>query len=797
MRILVVDDHELVRRGICSVLTTEPSITLCGEAADGYDAIEKSKTLHPDIIVMDVSMPRLNGLDATREIKRTCPDIEIVIVSQHEAPEMMRQAFNAGACGYVVKSAISADLLAAIAKAKNREIFVKPALTGGEHRNLDFQEILQRSAAYEQALRESEERFRSAMNNLAEGLYILDAEGRVTYINRSAEKMLGWSAMDLIGKNMHEAVHYKYCDDTPFPLEKCPCMRVLKDGVEIHEFEDNFLRKDGSFFPVVLSTSPMMMNGVTKGIVISFRDDTKRREAEDALQQSERIYHAIGESIDYGVWICNADGRNIYASSSFLNLIGLSQMQYSESGWASVLHPEDAQATIDAWEKCVRDGTFWQREHRFKRPDGTWHYILSRGTPIRDPYGNIQYWAGINLDIQQWKEAEVVLEARVAKRTEELLKARNELRGLSVRLLKAQDEERRRIARELHDGVGQLLAAMTMSVPKLLAEKANLSEDAVKVAEEVEDLIAEALRDIRTMSYLLHPPLLDEIGLAPALQWYLGGFSERSSISVHLDLAPDVGKLPRDVELSLFRIVQECLTNIHRHSGSTTADVSLYRTRQEIVLEVRDQGSGIPPEITEKLSSGDSFGLGIRGMRERLRQFGGRLDVESDGDGTLVTAALPARKEKVSDDDSQIAAPQIEIVPDHSSNLDRSDSSATILCIDDEATGMFARKLLLESAGHHVIEARSGPEGIRLLKSQKVDAVILDYWMSGMKGTAVASTINTIKELNPSVPIVVLSGLPDFPEESSGVIDEWLLKGNNRPEQLLVTIKSLLERRSA
>jgi PAS domain S-box-containing protein len=409
----------------------------------------------------------------------------------------------------------------------------------------------------------------------------------------------------------------------------------------------------------------MTINGVTKGIVISFRDDTKRRETEEALQQSERIYHAIGESIDYGVWICNADGRNIYASSSFLNLIGVSQMEYSESGWASVLHPEDAQATIDAWEKCVRDGTFWQREHRFKRPDGGWHYILSRGTPIRDPYGNIQYWAGINLDIQQWKEAEVVLEARVAKRTEELLKARNDLRGLSVRLLKAQDEERRRIARELHDGVGQLLAAMTMSVPKLLAEKANLSEDTVKVAEEIESLIAEAMRDIRTMSYLLHPPLLDEIGLAPALQWYLGGFSERSSISVHLDMAPDLGKLPRDVELSLFRIVQECLTNIHRHSGSTTADVSLYRTHQEVVLEVRDEGNGIPPEVTEKLSSGDSFGLGIRGMRERLRQFGGRLDVESDADGTLVTAALPARKEKASGDDSQTAAPQIEIVPDH------------------------------------------------------------------------------------------------------------------------------------
>jgi len=566
---------------------------------------------------------------------------------------------------------------------------------------------------------------------------------------------------------------------------------VLRSGLDLHEFEDTFIRKDGSFFPVVFSTSPMHIDGRINGIVVSFRDDTKRRETEAALEQSERIYHAIGESIDFGVWICNSEGRNIYASPSFLKLIGLTQKEYSESGWANVLHPGDAQATIDAWKDCVFGGTFWQREHRFKQPGGGWQYILSRGAPIRDPYGKIQYWAGINLDIQQWKQAEVILETRVAKRTEELLKARNELRSLSIRLLKAQDEERRRIARELHDGVGQLLAAMTMSVPKLLAEKQKLSEEAGKVAEEVESLIAEALRDIRTMSYLLHPPLLDEIGLAPALQWYLGGFSDRSNIAVRLDLAPDLGKLPRDVELSLFRIVQECLTNIHRHSGSQTAEVTLCRTSKEVVLEVRDEGNGIPPDVTEKISAGDGFGLGIRGMRERLRQFSGHLDVVSSNKGTIVTAALPAPYEKVSEDDSEMAPAPAEDPTDQPRAMDHSDST-TILCIDDEATGMFARKLLLESAGHRVIEARSGPEGIRLFKSQKVDAVILDYWMSGMKGTAVASTL---KELNPSVPIVVLSGLPDFPGETTGVIDEWLLKGNNRPEQLLGTIKSLLERR--
>jgi PAS domain S-box-containing protein len=649
MRILVVDDHEVVRRGICSVLATEPSLTLCGEAVDGKDAVEKAKVLRPDIIVMDITMPQMNGLDATREIKRLLPETEIVIVSQHEAPEMVRQAFNAGARAYVVKSTVAKELLAAIAKVNKGEPFVKAAETGDASKSLDPTDVLQRSAAFEKALRESEERFRSAMTNIAEGLVMLDAQGRIIYMNPAAETLFGWSSAELLGKDIHEKTHYKHPDGSPYAAPDCPLLHVLRSGVPIREHEDLFIRKDGSFLPVVFSASPVKAEGAAGGVVVCFRDDAKRRQAEEALRQSERIYRAIGESIDYGVWICDEQGRNVYASPSFLQLIGLTQQECSENGWAHAMDREEADATKEAWQRCVREGTYWERESRFRAADGHWNHILSRGVPIRDSQGKILYWAGINLDIQHRKEAEQqlqelvqTLESRVSERTLQLENATAKLRELTGTLLQTQDEERRRIARELHDGAGQLVAAMSMNLTSIVSEKEKLSVQARQNLEQNQALIEQASREIRTMSHLLHPPLLDEVGLDSALRWYVDGFSERSKIAVETKLASGFTEdLPRDLALSVFRIVQESLTNIHRHSESSTALVRIDRSPREITLLVEDEGKGIPAEIQSKISSGELTGVGLRGMRERVRQFGGHLDVRSNGHGTRVMAVLP------------------------------------------------------------------------------------------------------------------------------------------------------------
>jgi len=241
-------------------------------------------------------------------------------------------------------------------------------------------------------------------------------------------------------------------------------------------------------------------------------------------------------------------------------------------------------------------------------------------------------------DLQRSRDT---LENRVQERTAELSRAEDNLRALSRRLLQMQDEERARIARELHDGSGQVLAALSMNLSLLQAKVSAWDSDTAKIANDSIQLVESILRELRTMSYLLHPPLLEDTGLESALRWFVDGFTQRSQIAVSLEISPDLGRLPKEVEIAIFRIVQECLTNIHRHSGSTEATIQLTRDAENLCLEVRDQGKGIASD--SRFPAGSFAGVGIQGMRERARQLGGRLQIQSAvGRGTVVTAVLPS-----------------------------------------------------------------------------------------------------------------------------------------------------------
>jgi len=211
------------------------------------------------------------------------------------------------------------------------------------------------------------------------------------------------------------------------------------------------------------------------------------------------------------------------------------------------------------------------------------------------------------------------------------------LRTLTGRLLQLQDEERRRFSRELHDSLGQYLAAVKMNLDMF-----SDSQPDDKLLREAIQLLDQSIAETRTISHLLHPPLLDEAGFSSAAKWYLEGFAQRSGIAVKMDLAEGVGRLPKSIELALFRVLQESLTNIHRHSGSARAEITLRLFPDQVVLAIRDYGKGISQELLELFrTKGTSVGVGLAGMRERLRELDGQLEIQSKSPGTLISVTLP------------------------------------------------------------------------------------------------------------------------------------------------------------
>lgn len=216
-----------------------------------------------------------------------------------------------------------------------------------------------------------------------------------------------------------------------------------------------------------------------------------------------------------------------------------------------------------------------------------------------------------------------------------------ELQKLTHRLLRVQDEEKRKLARNLHDSTGQTLAALKISA-SLLQESCQEIPDARAMVSEVVQLADQAIEEIRTMSYLLHPPLLDEVGFACAAEWYIEGFAKRSGINVRADIANTRARLPRNVEIALFRVLQESLTNIHRHSGASDASIQFLHEGDAVILEIRDFGKGIPEERLRLIHGASAeTGVGLAGMRERLHELNGRLDIESDARGTSMRATVP------------------------------------------------------------------------------------------------------------------------------------------------------------
>jgi PAS domain S-box-containing protein len=386
-----------------------------------------------------------------------------------------------------------------------------------------------------------------------------------------------------------------------------------------------------------VSTSTLGFSGVSVvtvfilGVAILTSAFDRRISAQKLrLAESERRYQLLVEGIkDYAIFMLTPDGHVASWNPGAERIKGYTAEEIVGRHFSVFYTEQDLSENkaIKHLERARIEGRIEDQAWRVRK-DGSRFWADVVITSVFDSTGRIQGFSKVVRDATERRQAE------------------ESMRELSARLLQLQDEERRHLARELHDSTGQMLAALDMNLSPLLLNGNALDESSRKAVKESLGLIQELSNEVRTMSHLLHPPLLDESGLSSAIRWYTEGFAERSKIRVDLDVPDDVGRLPRELEMAVFRIVQECLTNIHRHSGSTVASIRIWRTASEIRIEVRDRGKGISPEKRADLDLPGKAGVGIRGMRERVRQLSGNLEIKpgENAVGTVVFACFPIQE---------------------------------------------------------------------------------------------------------------------------------------------------------
>lgn len=388
-----------------------------------------------------------------------------------------------------------------------------------------------------------------------------------------------------------------------------------------------------------------------------------RHESTDLLRKNEERLRAFVTASADIIYRMSADWSEMFYldGKNFVD-----DTTASNRGWIDqYIHPEDQPLVQSHIQAAIRAKSTFELEHRVRRKDGSFGWTFSRAIPLLDSEGNITEWFGAASDItrrklmeEELREAHSKLEWRVKQRTKELERAQNDLRDLSAKLLQLQDDERRRVARELHDSAGQTLTVLGMNLGQLEQMAGNRGSQFGEKLAEAQELLRRVTKEIRTTSYLLHPPLLDERGIAAALRWYVDGLMQRTALKVELNISEDFGRLPRETELAMFRIVQESLSNVLRHSQSDTAAIRVTRNGAHVTMEIEDHGRGIPKEKLEDINQGGS-GVGIRGMRDRVRHLNGEMKVHSSGSGTTVSISLPMERLDSRDADTDELSSQL------------------------------------------------------------------------------------------------------------------------------------------
>ena len=440
-----------------------------------------------------------------------------------------------------------------------------------------------------------------------------NAGGLIVEANEELERISGYARSEMVGRSTQQLGIWADPQDRERGLD------LLKQHGRVSNFEVNLRRKDGEIRTVLLSAE-LLQVGDRELLVSTILDITARKQTEEALRRERKLFHAIVQDQNEMIVRWTPDGTRTFVNQAYCRTFGATYEQLvGTSFWPLVIenHRERERKRI---RQLKPDTPHSMGLHESYLPDGTtqWQEWVDRAS--FDDDGQVVEIQSVGRDIS------------------ERIRAEEALRDLSLQLLRAEDNERRRIAQELHDSTAQELVAATWQLQLLrkgIPSGASSSEDAARL-EQALALLAKCAHDLRTLAYALYPPRLDATGLTGTISQYAAGFAERTGIAVTVE-APDEIHLRDDVELVLFRVVQQCLSNIHLHAQSPTAQIRLIRMESSIVLEVSDVGVGFVVAPNRSVRGG----VGIRGMDERLRQVGGELAIQSGARGTTVRAVIP------------------------------------------------------------------------------------------------------------------------------------------------------------
>jgi PAS domain S-box-containing protein len=498
------------------------------------------------------------------------------------------------------------------------------------------------------------------------------------------------------------------------------------------------------------------------------------------LQGSDHPYRVLVETINDGVATLDPSGTILFVNSRFAEIMCLPATNVIGTSLSGHVSPTDRETLRQLVTRS--GGSTAQGQLRLNAKDGRSRIVRLALTPVDTNS------ATRNICVVATELTELV-EANEALRSNE-----ESLQQLSARLLKLQDEERRHIARDLHDITGQKLAAQSIALSQVLNRK-GLDSESHRLLSESITLSKQIGEEVRTLSYVLHPPLLDELGLSSAVKWYAEGFERRTAVKVEVDVAADFPRLPPDVEVTLFRIIQESLNNVHRYSGSHKAWVSVRLTREKkIEVEIKDAGRGINPEMLNAASrSVAPIGVGIQGMKERMRQLAGKLEITSGVDrGTRVTATLPLAR--INGDAAAEPALALTGWPSELSAEKRDRLRKQILIADDhELLRRGIRSMLETEAGWEICgEAVNGQDAVDKAAALHPDLVILDINMPVLNGLA---AVRQMLRSAPRTKILVFTvhDSDQTEKEVRAAGGHAYLSKNNASQDLLRIVRDLLE----